>query len=403
MAKNNNQKPVKIMVALPSILYAPIYVFQEMQRINGIGEYRFHIELPDKYVNDPQIEIRPLVTIGQTEVRLDAFAPIVYDPLFSPIVNDKFIDKYPDIWFGVGDPVRLRRMTFGEERSDIDYRIIGTLVNKLAYWVVAERKCGFKSTEIDRYNLIACHSRGMTGYHIADHIFKRSLKDKPSINPLAPTANPGSEVEYYFNILKIDLKRRSGILDENDPVWMGAVTTEIGQIHKFLKSEQMERKVYLYPVHKHFPDKLGSDAFIMTSIIARRYENKAKNSKVKRAAEVLRKGVINAITLLNKEPKQFAKHLKQFYICHTDTFMAPDAENNMESCDLFMIYYEQLRRIYSASLCTNSKVRKATDEILRRSIASDIRNNGAKDTDTRVKYVLDQLKTSTWGEYDKHW
>jgi len=210
-----NKKNVKIRVALDSIIYAPLYTFVQQNSINSEAPFRFYIEAVHQNID------------LHDDSNLRSLGPIRNDPVFSPVCDkDRFdMTGNRDSWFGVGDPLRVVRLA--QYRGEkISYHFLGTLVSRLAFWIISEEKCLAEHLSPERaknFNYVACHSRGMTGYYIAETLFKNECN-----NPLAPVYLPGKEVQQVFRMLKVDWPRRTE--SKRDPVWMAAVSTEIGKM-----------------------------------------------------------------------------------------------------------------------------------------------------------------------------
>jgi hypothetical protein len=180
-----SKKPIKIRVALDSIIYAPLYFFVQKNSLNRNAQFHFYIEPVHTNIKAvPREKLRASLSIY---LNLSSLRPIEDDPVFSPVCDKTLFDDWPRTWFGVGDPLRVRRLQIFKP-SFIAYEFIGTLVSRLALWIIAERKCQLAPEYLSDFNYVTCHSRGMTGYYVTEALFRTKYN-----NPLAPVYAAGQE------------------------------------------------------------------------------------------------------------------------------------------------------------------------------------------------------------------
>lgn len=386
--------PVKILVALDSIIYAPLYAFVQKNSVDFKAKFRFFIEPVHEPINSDT----------SREQKLDSLAPIQRDPVFSPVIDVDFHPAHKDTWFGVGDPLRVRRLECYQGRGrPISYDFVGTLVSKLAFWLVGEQQSTFKRRDASKYNMIICHLKGMTGYYLSELFFK-----KCGNNPLAPVREPGSEVTHLINLLRVDWNRR--VLG-SDPVWLAALTTEIDKI-TYIRNHGPEvfrakliNRNFIYPdeVNEEENGEQSDDTegltddpvdFLMTAIVARRSEDIRQQQLIEEVTNILKDGIINAIYDLKQSHTrdQFIKHLTAFYKSRR-TFSVPGSGN------LFFLKRDltetviKLRGIYPDNLLASSEARNVTDLLLRAAIESDL---PAGTPQNAIDGYVNNYKTNTW-------
>lgn len=383
---------VNIRVAFDTILYAPVYTFVHRNSRRLRSEFNYHI-----------IPVRsPIETAGASE--LSALAPIVKDPTFSSVIQKAYFraNGHEHDWFGIGDPLRVRRLI--QLRGDdhqFSFDFIGTLIDKLAFWVVTEPHCTFAEEKLWRFNYVACQSIGMTGYYLTESLFKTEGN-----NPIAPTRMPGQEVEHIFKMYENEKTRRSNLsgASDNDPVWLAAVSTEIDKILYFRgKYDSHGVPFYVGSIIQAFQRntrrKLERE-YLFTAIVARRNERDPDEQKtIERAKRDLWEGINHEIKRIKsddpKERKSFIKDLCEFYWSRS-SFIPPYASElkNLEH-DLRDVI-DEIKDLYATNMIASYKARIETNNLLKRAIESELQRNGNGDVMHKVTQHYNNLQTDTW-------
>jgi hypothetical protein len=384
---------IYIRLALKSVLYAPILAFIGNYIAKG-KDFEFIIEIADEEIETGFWK------------NLNALTAIEYDPVFSPVIE---IDKYlKDRYFAVGDPLRVRRLMLGKDLENFEYNFLGTLIQQLAFWIISENgKCSYNNEDVFKFNLVTCHSKGMTGYYLAETIFKLKKHD-----PLAPTKKPGNEVNIFEKLLELDMKERrlqdiSKILniDKEDPVWFAAISTEYSDVYSLAsRRRKINNKEFISK--KYLPKTFTSlqNNYCMTAIVARNSEE--NREIISSARNVLKDGIISEIKLLtsksHQERKEFAIHLKDFFNHTPDEKLKlkeSDSYSNLiemleRSVDIPLELLKTITRIYPSNLITTIQTKNDTDKFIDMAISSDL--NGQTNIRNLKKSCYDDLKTDTW-------
>jgi hypothetical protein len=373
---------VYINLPLGSIIYAPLYV----AAFRSTPDFNFRFSSQPDPIFPAQHQWRR------------AFAPIIIDPVFSPVIQRQHFKRNDKSWFAVGDPLRVRRLVEHHGLDQCAFTFLGTLVTRLAFWTLTERRGPYRASEDRVYNYIACHTPGMTGYHLAEHLFRVNA----AYNPLAPTT-PGQEVEHFFRMLGADWQRTSPGTDRyfDDPVTFAVLTTEIGNVLYHLNRFSNSGKVF-FDVElvgkRFFPSKLPSDDFIMTAIVARRYDdNPDRAALVKAAGEVLREKLLDALQLLRSDPQAFAGKLSEFYSNYSGSFASPTDPDDADAYLLDTV--TRIANIYSGGndLVPSGDARAHTDRLLSLSLRSEYRARHKQwPSHATLKREYDLLCTKTW-------
>lgn len=364
---------IRIRVALDSILYAPLYAFVQENSLRK-SAFLFYIEP----VHDP---IQP-----SDRSKLHSLGPISFDPVFSPVCDkNRFADpKYRNTWFGVGDPLRAHRLA-QDLKSEVSCDFLGTLVSKLAFWIITEQKCKLIPDRIKDFNYVACHSKGMTGYYVSETLFKSSGN-----NPLAPVKKPGQEAQHIFDLLQVDWRRRS----DDDPVWIAAVSTEIGKMmYLKRKYERKGRMVNVRLLYKTIGSGLLPSDFVMTAVVGRR---DPKNKLIDEAGKYLKEGLINSIGDLRAGNTNFCKNLADFHGSQ-GLFSLPGKNHPFSLRKEIDEIVEELQKrdLYPTNeLFAPVSAKSGTDQLLKAAIKHDLVSGGGE---SEINEQFDKLQTNVWG------
>lgn len=399
---------VYIRLAIDSVVYAPLYVFQDMQRKDSDSRFRFKFKptvteiTPADPIQFPGCECN--ATCRQLGSR--GFAPTAFDPTFSPVVDRAYFPQFRSDWFAVGDPVRIRRLVLSRVKPNVSGNLVGSLIVRPAYWVVVDRSVQCDPSVRRCFNLVACQPRGTTGFHLADLAFRGRCQGCPEFDSLAPTARPGAEVDYYFRLLEAEHRfRKSTQPAQQPPKAFAVVTPDIGRIQYQKSRRQLSDQLESHPVAAWLPDDINSHSFIMTGIVARHYDQEDEQKQVDEASRTLRAGVAKAISLLRDDVDKFLFHLGRCYVSHGG-FTPPDAPTLglFRASRHFSAYVAQLKDFYNQSkdLTTDAATRRETDSLLGQSIESDLRHFGSVCSHTK-EYVLDRVGTHSWTGISNEW
>jgi hypothetical protein len=382
------RKTIRINVAVDSIIYAPLYAFVEKTSNDNTSKFNFLINP----TSDP-----PRL---QTPHDLSGLSPIIYDPTFSPVIDRTIIKKDKDLLFGVGDPLRIKRLVLskGNSISDNHYDFLGTLVSKPALWLVIEHKCISNLTNIANYNYVGCHSEGMTGYYLSEIIFKRKGN-----NPLAPVNHAGTELECWDYILEADNKRRQGRNGVVDPVWLAAVSTEIDEaIYRKEKSYHNGESPMYYFLPEEF--NIIPKDFLFTAIVARKPQEKATQALIDDAKDVLIQGLSEIIEKVNSGNghQEVADHLYEFYNARTSFSLPKYSTKKSEQMQFIhqILNILETKEIYPYDLRASVSAKQETDRILKQCIRSEIKAKGLTKEENRQLFTryFEELKTDKWKE-----
>lgn len=378
---NTGRKPINIRVASDTILYAPLYTFVQSNSREKSPPFRFHIN----HVNS-SIKLDEEAEEGKD---LWALLPIKYDPVFSPVIVKDHFGKNPQDWFGVGDPLRVRRLVQSRKDSSDSFKFVASLINKLAFWIVAESHCKFEKAQ--NFNYIGCHSVGMTGYLLAESMFLAWNN-----NPLAPCKIPGREVDLVFRHIKVDRRRRN---NTSDPfAWFAAVTSEIDKIRYLTEKHGSTEDWKVKKVHQEFSD-IPED-YLLTAIVARSDKEAILNG-IKEATHYLTSGIQKEIKRLQSidedEQKEFLRDLVDFYWSHGSFRVPWNGKLSFLHRHMFPIIKE-LKEIYSTYLCAPLAAKEHTDRFLWKAIRSDMRWKGLKqdEIEAKINYYHNLLRTDSW-------
>jgi len=391
MRIRDDRQPVNIRVAFDTILYAPIYTFVQRHSQNGRSDFRFHI-IPVRSSIEPKLG-------GD----LSALAPIQKDPVFTTVIKKVHFrtEQHKYDWFGIGDPLRVRRLIqLRNDPHSFSYDFVGTLIDKLAFWIVTESHCDFKEANLWQYNYVACQSVGMTGYYLAETLFKTDRS-----NPLAPSRTPGREVHHMFKLLEVDMNRRATIKTGSnpDPVWFAAVSTEIDKILYLTRKYDSDWSLHFDSINlafqKNEEKKIDHD-FLLTAIVARRYDrDEEQQKKLMKAEEILIEGVTEEIGRLqsadNKIRKEFLSDLVDFY-WSCGSFSLPGSSQLLRFGHDLHDVLDSIKDIYPSSLVAPLKAKTETDKFLRRAIRSELERNGDQVSEIKVNAHFDDLCTDSW-------
>ena len=374
------RKIVNIRVAFDTILYSPLYTFVQNNSLDDDSRFLFRI----KPVHEP---IRPVAS-GE----LKALAPIDHDPVFSEVIHKDNFQVFENDWFGVADPLRVRRLLLHHTADSISFDFVGTFVDELAFWLITESHCQVDTNSRWKYNYVACQSKGMTGYYLAERIFTQ-----PKNNPLAPSKLPGHELIHFFDLLKADDKRKERSV--TDPVWLAAVSTEIGKIIYMKGRYGFSDRFRDHYIPNIFPE-LAPKKFLLTAIVARKYTD-SQQDEVNEAVEYLKKKLQEEILRLqSRNPntcRDFLEDLIDFYWGHA-SFELPGngrlfgLRRNLETS------LKQLSTIYTQTLAADPEAKTTTDAFLKEAIKSDLTQSTGSAPAAKVTRLYQQLQTDTWGK-----
>jgi hypothetical protein len=368
------RKPIKILVAVDSIVYAPLYAFVERNSTTK-SEFLFQIEPVHKPL---QISHRH---------RLKGLAPITYDPVFSPVIEKSNFKnpRYEYTWFGVGDPLRVTRIKW-RQSAGLSFEFVGTLISRMAQWIIADRNVKFGHDQTHNYNYVACHPKGMTGYYLAEYLFRTTTN-----NPLAPTWRPNLEIDHALGVLNMDSRRRP---DPEDAVWIAALTMQIGKILMVMAKGNNGSKFNYHPVYKVFP-KIPED-YLFTAIVARRDEGNRQH-EIEDATKHLTEGLIEAISWFRdeNETNQLIKHLKRFYRSRA-SFALPKRNDPLLLRERGTDIIHEIKDLYPSQLQAETEARTATDSLLASALRSELKLSSTEVNETFNDY-FEKLRTANWG------
>jgi hypothetical protein len=384
------KRPIKIRVALDSIIYAPLYVFVQQDSLKRTAPFRFYVEPVHKGITlEPQED---LVESGSIYQDLLSLGPIYEDPVFSPVCDQDWFREEPRTWFGVGDPLRAHRLKL-YRGSSISYQFVGTLVSRLAFWIITEQRRQLQPEYMHRFNYVTCHSRGMTGHYVAEVLFRTERN-----NPLAPVYAPGREVDQVFNFLSQDWPRRTGRI--TDPVWAAAVSTEIGRMLTLRNMHKKEHRTVIEPLYQTIGrDKIPSD-FLFTAVVARTDNRNAQ--EISHSSAYLKQRLIETIKLLREDPAEFCRNLAAFYTSHASfTLPAGSRPFWLQRGMKDIAILEYLQGLYPLNDLYAPRVAKlGTDWLLTQAILQDIR---PRIDNPPFPAIFEELRPDRWEAADSLW
>lgn len=356
-------KPIKVRVALDSVIYAPVYVFIQRNSIQKSPSFRFHIE-------DVSENFRFSLDPAPPFLRA-----IEYDPVFSCVMDP---DNYRSrTWFGIGDPLRVRRLVLGKKSLTERYNFVGTLVSQLALWLITESRIGERARDVGHYNYVGCHPEGMTG-----HVFSKFLFKNPHHDPLAPVKEPGSELKFLTKLLKQDIPRR---VNYADPVWFGAVSTEIDEAVNCRTKPTPLSYRFLFDIFEN--SNIPKD-YLFTSIVARGCA--VEQSEIEEATGYLHDGLLKSIGML-RDPAQrpeFIRLLHEFYRSHRAFRVSTKSVWPYLQKKFLKEVMEKIYDIYPADLLSNRQAVTNTDEWLEYALSGF--------STTEKQALFNRIRTSTW-------
>lgn len=383
MFTNRSSKTtIRIHIASDTILYAPLYTFVQNNSRDTYSPYNFQIIPVHSGIS--------LDTEGESRHDLQAFLPIKDDPVFSKvIIKEEFDDNRFD-WIGIGDPLRVRRLVQYHQANNISCEFAATLIDKMAFWVVTEKRCNLDS--FWNFNYIGCHPLGMTGYYLSESLFVNGYN-----NPLAPSRVPGQEIDQVIRHIKYDRKRRNGASD--DPVWFAAVSTEIDKMLFSTKHDRYPKDWKIKTIQEVFPDFVPND-YLLTAIVARKEQGKLGDD-IRSATGFLVKGIANDIRRLqiadNVIEEDFLDDLVDFYWSH-GSYRVPGGGTLYNLRKNLRQVLRRIRDVYTPTLSAPFKAKQETDSFLRFAIRSDLRRKGhaGKELEVKLAYYYERLNTDTW-------
>lgn len=396
-----------VRVPIGSILYAPLLVLHEQNHQDRKSKFRFHIVRTDGEIKLSKKKIG--------KYNLHALAPLSFDPCFSPVIDSaryKGKKEYMKSWFALGDPLRVIRLIQGIDTAGrVSFSWLGNLIGRLSFWVA------YEATNSPRlYNIVACHDRGMTGYHIAATLFGPQTLPFSLFNPLAQTQQPGAEVDYFFKMYAEDKLRR---FSDDDGVVFALVTTEIAKLRHHLSNKHKKAFTNGDLLYRHLKEFVKENAgsskdikrlsdwyasndgrFLMTSIVARKCGEGEPDgySPNPEAENFLRDGLIRAIELFGSDSVRFTTLLERSLQRHLGYY----GQHHIPPPSDWEEVVPSLRAAYTEKLISDNNTAAATDGLLEELILSDSfhANVGLeRDSDEHMKHaaeVFSKYKTEAW-------
>ena len=271
-------------------------------------------------------------------------------------------------------------------KTKISHQFLGTLISRLAFWIISEEKCLDSPLFIKNFNYVACHSKGMTGYYVTEALFKTEYN-----NPLAPVYIPGKEVENIFRLLDIDWPRRVEHTNYPDPVCIAAISTEIGKMLNWKNFHDGQREIRIERLNDVAGAGIIPNDFLFTAIVARKSTTDAQ--EIADASQYLREGVIESIRELRVDPNKFSRSLAAFYSTHA-SFLLPGKNNPFLLKREIKKIVANLGDLYpKTGLCAPVEAMTGTNDLLCKAIKHDLMPGAAQ---TVIDDHFNNLQTNSW-------